>query len=120
MPDIHILDVVGNTLRVVCHIPVTVANNAAGVAWSVALVNSGNAKASILPVGTGPGQITAPEAAQLAAGTLLEVVMVQPVEINPTPQRGAQEVREIWAQAAQQALVLQQTLNWFGTTMTRA
>ncbi len=120
MPDIHILDVVGNTLRVACHIPVPVGNNAAGVAWSVVLVNSGNAKASILQTGTGPGQILAAEAAQLAAGTLVEVVMVQPVEINPTPQRGAQEVREIWAQAAAQSAVLQQSLNWFGTTMTRA
>lgn len=55
------------------HEPVPAGNNAAGVSWRTALVNSGMGGTSIMPTGTGAGQISAAELAQIEAGELREV-----------------------------------------------
>lgn len=56
---------------VVVHVVTPVGNNSAGVAWSTAVVNAGLNK-TIMATGTGPGQISATDAASIATGTLLE------------------------------------------------
>jgi hypothetical protein len=120
MSDIHVLDVSGGSIRIACHIPVPSGNNSVAVPWSTALVNSGRAAASVMPTGTGAGQIVAAEAAQLAAGTLVEIVLGAPFEPGATAARQQAEVRETWAQAQRQALLLQQSLAFFGATFARS
>jgi hypothetical protein len=72
MARIHVLQRTGlNTYDCVVHSPTPAGNNSAGVAWATALVNSG-LNVTRLETGTGPGQITSAEAAQVAAGTVIE------------------------------------------------
>ena len=69
---LHVLEAAGpNVYSVAVHSPVSGGNNSAGVAWSTALVNAGLAVTQ-MAVGTGAGQISSAEAAQVAAGTVLE------------------------------------------------
>lgn len=82
MARMHILQQVSpNLYDVVVHVPTPAGNNAAGFAWSavVAAAQSSRDKdgvviapASSMITGTGPGQIDAAEAAQIAAGTVIE------------------------------------------------
>lgn len=60
-----------NVYEVVVHAPTPGGNNSAGVAWTVALANSG-LNITVLPVGNGPGQISSAESNQVANGTLIE------------------------------------------------
>lgn len=72
MAAIHILTGSGNGVyTAIIHTATPAGNNVAGVAWSTALVNSGR-NTTAMATGTGPGQITAAEAAQIAAGTVFE------------------------------------------------
>ena len=69
---LHILqEIAPNLYDVVVHTPTPAGNNQAGIAWSVALVNSGLAVTS-LPVGNGPGQIASNEANQVTSGSVIE------------------------------------------------
>lgn len=75
MPKIHILSGSPNgTYTAVVHIATPAGNNSSGVLWSDALKNSGLNK-TVMPVGTGPGQITSAEQTQITNGTLIEGVM---------------------------------------------
>lgn len=71
MSKIHVISGNGRVFTVVVHIATPAGNNAAGVAWSDAVKNSGRA-VSVMTVGTGPGQITSAEMALITAGTLIE------------------------------------------------
>lgn len=72
MSALHILAGDGNnSYSVVIHVTTPVGNNTVGVPWTTCLINSGMAKTS-LPVGTGTGQITTAEKAQVEAGTVIE------------------------------------------------
>ncbi len=71
MSKIHVLEGGNNLYHAVVHGPAPNGNNAAGVAWSVAIANSGRA-ISVLPVGNGPGQIAQAELNQVQAGTVIE------------------------------------------------
>lgn len=72
MARMHVLESAGNnTYNVVVHAPTPAGNNSAGVPWTTALQNSGRA-VSQMEVGTGPGQITSAEHAQVIAGTVIE------------------------------------------------
>lgn len=74
MLNIHVLAGNGSGMfTAVIHTPTPAGNNAAGVPWSTALVNSGMNK-TIMTEGTGAGQITTAEKAQIAAGTVIEAV----------------------------------------------
>ena len=66
--DLHVLtqDPQNKTVDVVFHVAVPAGNNAAGVAWSTAVVQH------LAPVSTLPG-VSTTEANAVAAGTLLEV-----------------------------------------------
>lgn len=76
MSQWHVLsgDPDGNTYQIAYHIPVPSANNRVGVNYQVALVNSGLGGRSIMATGTGPGQITSAELAQVQSGALYEFV----------------------------------------------
>jgi len=74
MSSIHVLAGNGSNLyTAVIHIATPAGNNAVGVSWATALVNSGMAKTT-MTAGTGPGQISTSEKAQIEAGTVIEAV----------------------------------------------
>lgn len=119
MAKIHVLEGGGNNLyQVVVHTPAPAGNNSAGVAWSVAIANSGHAT-SQMPVGNGPGQIAQAELNQVEAGSVIEGSF--PWQDNPawTP---AERAADLDLRANQMAAELsaryQANLNYFG--MTRA
>ena len=65
MADMHVLTGNGSKWRVVMHFAVPGGNNAAGVSWADALVNSGLGGMTEMAEGTGPGQIAAAEKSQI-------------------------------------------------------
>jgi hypothetical protein len=73
MADIHVLTESGSgEWRVVMHFAVPDLNNEAGKSYRVALVNSGLGGQTILPEGTGPGQIEPTEVAAIGTGEVYE------------------------------------------------
>lgn len=111
MASIHILDGDGTNYRVVCHVTTPAGNNASGISWATALVNSGRIT-SVLPTGTGSGQITAAELAQIAAGTTLELVVTAP--IGSANGNTTEIANMIAIQRAAALTVLQGILKYFG------
>jgi hypothetical protein len=82
MSRIHVLQRTGlNTYDCVVHSPTPAGNNSAGFAWSAVLANAG-LNVTRMATGTGVGQITSAEAAQVAAGTVIETQFTW--EDNPT------------------------------------
>lgn len=72
MSDIHVI--AGDGLHkwtILFHYPVPSENNAVGVSYETALINSGLAKSSMAP-GTGAGQISTAELALVVGGKLYE------------------------------------------------
>ena len=118
MSRLHVLEGAGGVYRIVVHNATPAGNNSAGVAWSAALINSGN-NTTTMVTGTGPGQITSAEAGQIAAGTVIEGVFT--FTDNPAwtaAQRNAaldamatQTINETLARLADQ-------LKWFGAVRT--
>ena len=78
MTNVHVLgQTAPGRFRVVYHVAIPATNNAAGVAWRTAIVNSRDATrpVSVLPDGDGTnGTISAAEKAQLTSGAVYEVV----------------------------------------------
>ena len=78
MANIHVLESVApGRFRVAYHVAIPATNNAAGVAWRTAIVNSRDATrpVTVLPDGDGTnGTISAAEKAQLTSGAVYEVV----------------------------------------------
>ena len=78
MANVHVLESVGpGRFRVAYHVAIPATNNAAGVAWRTAIVNSRDATrpVSVLPDGDGTnGTLSAAEKAQLTSGAVYEVV----------------------------------------------
>jgi len=56
----------------ILHTATPAGNNSAGLTWKTVLLAAGAAGTTSLTVGTGPGQITSAEAAQVTAGDVLE------------------------------------------------
>lgn len=72
MADLHVLGGVGrNTFAVVVHTLTPDGTNDAGVPWPLAIVAAGRATTS-MSIGDGPGQISEAEAAEIAAGKVVE------------------------------------------------
>ena len=124
MSDIHILtgnNNIGWTLAM--HFAVPDVNNNVGINFRIALVNSGigvgeDGRRTVMPVGTGAGQINPAEEALLDAGELFEHVTSYIIESGGTsnPQRRAL-VRELYASlvTSVQASVASR-LRYFGHT----
>jgi hypothetical protein len=85
MADIHILTGDGiDNWTVACHYPVADTDNEVSVSYRTAIVNSGLGGTSQMTEGTGPGQITTAELAQIAAGELYEHTISFPAESGAT------------------------------------
>jgi hypothetical protein len=70
MSKIHVLEANGDYYRIVLHFNIPGGSNTAGVSWQnvMATVQTG----SVLPEGTGPGEISTAELASIVAGTVGE------------------------------------------------
>lgn len=74
MSKIHVLEAAGDRqYKVIIHVPVPTGNNAVGMSWKSVLLASGKSGTSQLTVGTGPGQISSAENAQIVAGDVIEL-----------------------------------------------
>lgn len=99
------------------HEPVPAGNNAAGVPWRTALINSGMGGTSVMTVGNGAGQISSAEMAQIASGELREVVFT--FENNPAwtaAQRNAAMDAQIDNVSRETQTDMVQSLRMFGAT----
>lgn len=75
MSKVHVLKANSfGDYQVVIHSPTPVDKNTAGVSWKDAARNAGLTGTSILPTGTGPGQISTVELATITSGDTLEIV----------------------------------------------
>jgi hypothetical protein len=112
MAQVHVLDYTDGRYRCVIHTETPAGNNSAGFPWSTLLLVKGYSGRTILSEGTGPGQITPEEKAEIVAGTILEfevnivgsatmtgadlqalLVAEAPAIINAQKARWAQELR---------------------------
>ena len=122
MADIHVLAGDGTTWQIAMHLPVPNVNNAVGVNYRSALVNSGLGGSSRMTEGDGAGQITATEVGLLASGELYEHLFRFRVEGNgadPAVIRDALRAaytRELGLVIA----VLQERLRYYGHTEAQA
>lgn len=109
----------GSVITAAFHYTIPVGNNAVGVAWATALTNSGLVAPSVMPAGTGAGQISTADAAAIAAGTLREVVssfqLLGIAQLTGQQVTAALSAKYSAAVAADQAS-LQAQLNFFGYT----
>ncbi len=116
MADIH----VGQVREIIFHFDVPGGTNDVGVAWSTALVNSGRGGTTRMVEGTGAGQITTAEKAQIEAGTRFEYSYPLKNRDMPNTMTQAQKLqllRHYYAQAlADQIDQLQVVLAFFGYT----
>jgi hypothetical protein len=86
MSRLHVMQSAGvNTYQVFVHTPTPAGNNAAGVAWSACLVNSGS-NVSSMPVGSGGGRISNAENNAIIAGSTFETNFIWE---DPRPDGGA-------------------------------
>lgn len=118
MSRIHVLQMSGNNVySCICHATTPGGNNSAGVLWADALKNAGLAQTA-MPAGTGAGQITPAEQAQVEAGAVIEAAFQwgdDPAWDNPTRMadlntRAAQAVADVLATYAAK-------LKYFGFTV---
>jgi hypothetical protein len=85
MAALHVLEGDGIRFKVVAHTAVPAGNNTAGNSWKSCLIAAGM-NTTILPEGTGVGQITTAEKNQIIAGDVIEMVFtveVPTVGTNP-------------------------------------
>ena len=128
MSDIHILT--GNnagSITIAMHVPVPDVDNNVGVNYRTALVNSGigldteTGRRTVLPTGTGPGEINPAEEALIDAGELFEFLESTSVPLGTS---NAQMIVIAENQYAATNNNLQQQigerLRYFGHTMSAA
>jgi len=118
MADIHVLDGGEQTWNVVMHFVVPNQNNAVGVNYHTALVNSGLGGGTAMAEGNGPGQITAAEKTLIQAGELYEHRFVFRVEGNGADAAAVRaSLRQSYAREASLVLAgLQNRLKYYGHT----
>ena len=82
MAQVHVLEYSDGRFRFVIHTATPAGNNTAGFAWSILLLQKGYSGRTVMTEGSGPGQITPEEKAEIVAGTLLEFEVR--IEASPT------------------------------------
>lgn len=83
MSKIHVLTGGAGSFNAVVHSVVPVGNNLVGISWQTCIANSSYLPlVSRLTIGTGAGQISAIEAAQVAAGTVVEYELTIPLNAD--------------------------------------
>lgn len=88
MSSIHVLTGSGGFFQVVVHSPTPAGDNAVGVSYETALKNSGN-NVTVMPIGSGPGEITPAEATLVSCGAIIET-------------RATWQVNPVWSPIEQQ------------------
>ena len=119
MSNIHVLTDDGRgKVSVVMHFAVPDADNAVGVNWRAALVNSGVGGSSSMTVGAGAGQILQPEVTQIELGAVYEHRATFPLESAGTGAPGQQAaLRALYTrEKAAEIAGLQRRLKYFGHT----
>ncbi len=117
MADMHVLIGNGRQWRVAMHFAVPAGNNTAGVSWSDALANSELGGATVLPDGDGTGgTVSAAEKTSIESGTILEYVVVLPIESGgSSPVNIRDSLREFYAvEKADMLACLASQLRYFG------
>lgn len=103
----HVLELVDPTppadYRVVIHIPVPAGTNTVGVSWKQVFLAAGRSGRTVLPDGTGPGQIMPAEKAQVTQGDVLEFDTVMDAEPLSRLPGDAQTVAQEFVQRLQDA-----------------
>ena len=118
MADVHVLERNNDRVRLALHFPVPPGNNASGVPWSTALLNSGRG-GTILQDGDGTaGTVSASEKAALVAGTRYEAVEDAKLLSSGTSVAQLNAYLDVyWTKRRAEVLSeLQKTLNHFGRT----
>lgn len=118
MADMHVLNGDGVRWRIAMHFAVPDQNNAVGVAYRVALVNSGLGGSTELAEGTGVGEIATAEKVLIEAGTLYEHLFSFRVESNGDDLPVIQtSLRAAYARESGLVLArLQEQLRYYGHT----
>jgi|SRR6185369_1201665 hypothetical protein len=116
MANIHVLSGNGGIYRAVMHTQTPAGNNAVGVSWVNAIVNSGMNK-TVMTEGAGAGQITTAEKNQILAGTVIEAVTVWQDDPTWTTQQRLDDFTLRTQQAVADRLAqLGDQLKYFGYT----
>ena len=117
MAQVHVLDYSDGRFRIIIHTATPAGNNSAGFPWATLLLQQGYSGRTVMTLGTGPGQITPEEKAEIVAGTLLEFELRLEADAAIT---GAQLQTLLQAQAptliAAQMAQAQQMLRFWGAT----
>ena len=118
MADMHILAGGGDTFRVATHFAVPNQDNAVGVSYRTALVNSGQGGTTSMVEGAGAGQITTVEKAQIEAGEVLEQVELLSVESGGTaPAQLRAAIQKLYASVEDRVIdQMKKQLRYFGHT----
>jgi len=120
MSKVHVLnsDTSGN-FNVVLHTAVVAGNNSAGKSWKNCMLNSGRAGTTVLLEGTGPGQITTAEKAQVTSGDVWEMQTTITVDVNLSGQALLNLATELCdAFIAEYKTRMQRELKYFGFEIT--
>jgi hypothetical protein len=73
MAQVHVLEYADGRFRCVLHTTTPTGDNSANIPWSNVFLVTGRSGRTVMVEGTGPGQITPAEKAQILAGTVLEL-----------------------------------------------
>ena len=122
MADMHVYDGDGRKWTVIMHFAVPNVNNAVAVNYRTALVNSGLGGTTTMTEGTGAGEITAAEKADVEAGILYEHVASFLVESGGKQAAELRaSLREFYAKEETRIIdVLKSKLRYFGHTESKA
>lgn len=118
MANLHILQRSGAEVQVIAHVAIPNSNNAVGVNWRTAIINSGVGGRTSLPDGDGTaGTISAAEKAQIASGAIYEVdATIRPQGVaNGAPLNAFLDTEFARITAEVQA-EFQARLNYYGAT----
>lgn len=123
MADIHVL--LGDGIdkwTLVFHFAIASANNAVSINYRTALVNSGLGGTSSMVEGSGAGEITTAELAQVAAGELFEHRLSLPLESGATDNAEMlASARAMYARDETRIVAeLQRRLKYYGFTGSKA
>ena len=110
----------GNSYTVAFHVPVPSVVNRAGINYQTALVNSGLGGKTVMTTGTGPGQITSAELAEIQSGAVYEYLYQYGTNPSNTQAQDAAALGTLYTQFATAGGPvlgpLEKQLTYFGAT----
>jgi len=98
--------------RICAHVAVPAGNNTVGNSWKDVIIASGR-NVTVMATGTGIGQISTAEQAQIAAGDVVEVVVYVAFESATT---NAQRTALVNVHVTDELALLQRKLKLYGRT----